>query len=133
MLRKEYDITYDRNGEKKMLSLIVDGNDCEIIYEGETLKFKEKELSELVEFLHAQGFSAELQEDILSILKETEEHRIREDINYLLVELETMLDQTDKNISHQFFKIRNRLHQVEGETAKDIKEFESLEDEFDLN
>ncbi len=135
MLKRKYNITYGHNEmDKPMeLGLLIDGNDYQLEVNGESMAFKENELSELIEYLHAKGFNAQMLEDVMAILEENDKHHIREDINYLLVELEQSLEETDHRIMNKFFELKNSLNRLEQDTADDIDEFEDFEDEFDLN
>lgn len=131
MLRREYNITYGQ--KEKEIVLIIDGKNYQLKFNDAILNFSDSELDELTEFLHIHNFDASMQEDILKIINENEQHEIREDINYLLVDLEQNLEETDHRLIQKFLELKQRLSNFEKKTAIDIDAYEEFEDEFDQN
>lgn len=133
MLRRKYNIRYELDNNDKEILLIIDGNNYQLEFDGDTFNFKPDELTELCSYLDTNGFNARMQEDILKIINENISHQIREDINYLLIDLEQSLEGTDQQLMTKFLELKNKLLEFETNTAIDIDTYEKFKDDFNLN
>ncbi len=131
MLKREYDITYKLNGDEKQVAIIADGKNYQIKINDTSLNITIAELEELSTYLHSHGLDAQMQDDILAIIKQNDDHQLREDINYYLVDLESSLLKADKKFVQKFIEFKNRFANAEKDLEKDLLEFDEFEKEFD--